>query len=44
MHEQFEDTKRVIKIRKSNKDRQHDGEKKWTNSDQQNIHIQLKIE
>jgi hypothetical protein len=44
--EEFEDTKWVIRIRKS-KDRQHNGQKKKdkrTNSDLQNIHIKLKIE
>jgi len=43
----FEDTKEVIRIRISNKNRQHNGEKKKykrTNDDLQNIHIQLKIE
>jgi hypothetical protein len=37
--EEFEDTKGVIRIRKS-KDRQHNGQKKqdkWTNNDPQNI-------
>jgi hypothetical protein len=28
MHEEFEDTKGVIRIRKSKKDRQHNGQKK----------------
>ena len=28
MHEEFEDTKRVIRIRKSKKDRQHNNQKK----------------
>ena len=45
--EEFEDTKGVIKIRKSKKNRQHNGQKKWdkrTYNDLQNIHIQLKIE
>jgi hypothetical protein len=37
--EEFEDTKGVIRIRKS-KDRQH----KRTNNDLQNIHIKLKTE
>jgi hypothetical protein len=42
--EEFEDTKRVIRIRKS-KDRQHNGQKrKKTNNNLQNIHIKLKIE
>ena len=37
----------VIRIRKSKKDRQHNGQKKknkWTNNDLQNKHIKLKIE
>ena len=44
--EEIEDTKAVIKIRKS-KERQHNGQKKKykrTNNDLQNIHIKLKIE
>ena len=44
--EEIEDTKGVIKIRKS-KDRQRNGQKKKdkrTNNDLQNIHIKLKIE
>jgi hypothetical protein len=39
--EEFEDTKGIIRIRKS-KDRQHNGQRKKdkrTNNDQQNIHI-----
>ena len=44
----FEDTKEgVIRIRKSKKNRQHNGQKKKykrTNNDLQNIHIKLKIE
>jgi hypothetical protein len=47
MSEEFEDTKGVIKDRKSKKDRQHNGRKKTdkrTNNDLQNIHIKLKIE
>jgi hypothetical protein len=42
----FEDTKGVIRIRKSKKNRQHNGQKKKykrTNNDLQNIHIKLKI-
>jgi hypothetical protein len=40
-----EDTKGVIRIRKSKKDRQHNGQKeKRTNNDLQSIHIKLKIE
>jgi hypothetical protein len=34
-HDEFEDTKAVIRIRKSKKDRQHKGKKKkdeWTNN------------
>jgi hypothetical protein len=46
--EGFEDTKGVIRIRNSKKDRQHNGHKnkdKRTNNDLQNIEIkQLKIE
>ena len=45
--EEFEDTKKVIKISKSKTDRQHNGQKKKDkriNNDLQNIHIQLKIE
>ena len=43
----FEDTKGVIRIRKSKKNGQHNGQKKKdkrTNNDLQNIHIKLKIE
>ena len=46
MQEEFEDTKGVIRIRKS-KDRQHNDQKKKdkrTNNDLQNTHIKLKIE
>ena len=45
--EEFEDTKGAIRIRKSQKNRQHNGQQKKykkTNNDQQNIHIKLKIE
>jgi hypothetical protein len=45
--EEFEDTKGVIRIRKSKKNRQHNSQKKKykrTNNDLQNIHIKLKIE
>ena len=45
--EEFEDTKVVIRIRKSKKDRQLNGQKKkdeGTNNDLQNIHIKLKHE
>jgi len=45
--EEFENTKGVIRIRKSKKNRQHNGQKKnykRTNNDLQNIHIKLKIE
>jgi hypothetical protein len=41
------DTKGVIRIRISKKNRQHNGQKKKykrTNNDLQNIHIKLKIE
>ena len=46
-YEKFEDTKGVIRIRISKKNRQHNVQKKKykrTNNDQQNIHIKLKIE
>ena len=45
--EEFADTKGVIRIRISKKNRQHNGQKKKykrTNNDLQNIHIKLKIE
>ena len=45
--EEFEDTKGLIRIRISKKNRQHNGQKKInkrTNNDQQHIHIRLKIE
>ena len=45
MKEEFEDTKGVIRIRKSKKDRQKNGQKKKekrTNNDLQNINIKLK--
>jgi hypothetical protein len=45
--EEFEDAKGAIRIRISKKNRQHNGQKKKykrTNNDQQNIHIELKIE
>ena len=44
--EEYEDTKEVIRIRISKRNRQHNGQKKYkrTNNDQENIHIQLKIE
>ena len=45
--EEFEDTKEVIRIRISKKNRQHNDQKKKykrTNNDLQNIHIKLKIE
>jgi len=44
--EEFEDTKGVIRIRISTKNRQYNGQKKRykrTNNDLQNIHINLKI-
>ena len=47
IQEEFKDTKGVIRIRKSKKDRQHNDQKKKdkrTNNDLQNIHIKLKIE
>jgi hypothetical protein len=46
MKEEFEDSKGVISIRISKKNRQHNGQtKKYkrTNNDLQNIHIKLKI-
>jgi hypothetical protein len=46
-YEEFEDTKGVIRICISKKNRQHNGQKKkynGTNNDLQNIHIKLKIE
>ena len=45
--EGFEDTKGIIRIRKSKKDRQHDGQKKTdkrTHNYLENIYIALKIE
>ena len=45
--EEFEDTKGVIRIRISKKNRQYNGQKKKCkkiNNDLQNIHIKLKIE
>jgi hypothetical protein len=45
--EEFEDTKEIIRIRKSKKDRQLNGQRKkdkGTNNDLQNIHIKLKHE
>jgi hypothetical protein len=45
--EEFEDTKRVIRIRKSKNYGQHNGQKKKdkrTKNNLQNIHIKLKIE
>jgi hypothetical protein len=45
--EELEDTKGVIRIRISKKNKQHNGQKKKykrTNNDLQNIHIKLKIE
>jgi hypothetical protein len=45
--EEFEDSKGVIRIHQSKKDRQHNGQKtnnKKTNNDLQNIHKKLKIE
>jgi hypothetical protein len=45
--EEFVDTKGIIGIRKSKKNRQHNGQKnkdKGTNNDLQSIHIKLMIE
>jgi len=47
IEEEFEDTKGVIRIRISKKNRQYNGEKKKyerTNNHLKNIHIKLKIE
>jgi hypothetical protein len=47
VQEEFEDTKGVIRIRKSKKNRQHNGQKKkdkGKDNDLQNINITLKIE
>ena len=44
IYEETEDTTRIIRIRKSMKDRQHNGQKKKQNNDLQNIHIKLSIE
>jgi hypothetical protein len=44
---EFENTKGVIRIRISKKNKQHNGQNKkykLTNNDQQNIHIKLKID
>jgi len=46
MKEDFEDTKWLIRVRKSKKDRQHNGQKiknKRTNNDLQNVHIKDRI-
>jgi hypothetical protein len=45
--EEFEDTKGEIRIRKSKKNRQYNGQKKRdkkTNNDLQSIHLKLQIE
>ena len=47
LQKESEDTKWVIRIRISKRNRQHNGQKKKykrTNNDLQNIHIKLKIE
>ena len=45
VHEQFEDTKGVIRIRKSKKDKQHNGQKKKGQTTiYKTLHIKLKIE
>ena len=47
LQEEFENTKGVIRILKSKKNRQHSGQKKKykrTNNDLQNIHIKLKFD
>jgi hypothetical protein len=41
--EEFEDTKGVIRIRKSKKDRQHNGQKKNDKQIYKTLHIKLKI-
>jgi len=44
LQEEFEDTKGVIRIRKSKKNRQHNGKKKKykrTDNNLQNIHIKI---
>ena len=44
VYEAFEDTKGVIRIRKSKKDRKHNGQKKKdkrTNNDLQNINLKI---
>jgi len=46
LQEEFEDTNGVIRIRKSKKNRQHNGQKekyKRTNNYLQSMHIKLKI-
>ena len=47
MQEEFEDTKWIIRIHKSKKNRQHNGQQKKNkgiNNDLQSIHIKWKIE
>ena len=46
MQEEFEDTKGVIRIRKSKERKHNDQKKKYkrTSNDLQNIHIKLEIE
>jgi hypothetical protein len=44
MKKEFEDTKGVIRIRKSKKNRQHNGQKKKDKQRSTNIHIKLNIE
>jgi len=46
LQEEFEDTEGVIRIRKSKKNRQHNGQRKKykrTNNELQNMHIKLKF-
>ena len=43
-YEEYEDTERTFRIRKSKNDRQRNGQKKKDNNDPQNIHIKLKME
>jgi hypothetical protein len=44
VNEEFEDTKEEIRIRKSRKNRQHNGQKKKDKQLSKNIHIKLQIE
>jgi hypothetical protein len=44
MQEEFENTKGVIRISKSTKDRQHNGQKKKNRKANNDLHRKLKIE